>query len=150
MPYANATAKRLAARERQRKRRARLKAGAVPPPAQVVAFPTPADPVGDLAAWAKATLKVPVGHPLAGQPMALPPFAEDFLRAGWGAHESALSVARKNAKSAVCAVLALGHLVGPLCMGGWRGAIASVTKEKAAELRNQVAAIVEAAAWATR
>ena len=76
--------------------------------------------------------------------MALPPFAEDFLRASWGAHESALCIARKNAKSAICAVLALGHLVGPLRAPGWRGAIASVTKEKAAELRNQVASIAAA------
>ena len=76
--------------------------------------------------------------------MALPAFAESFLRAGWGAHESALAVARKNSKSACCAVLALGHLVGPLRSPGWRGAIASVSKEKAAELRGQVAAIVHA------
>ena len=104
----------------------------------------PVDPVGDLASWAAATLKVPVGHPLAGRPMALPDFAEAFLRAGWDAHESALCVARKNAKSAICAVLALGHLVGPLRSAGWRGAVASVSKEKAAELRNQVALIAEA------
>ena len=76
--------------------------------------------------------------------MALPAFAERFLRDGWGAHESALSMGRKNAKSAICAVLALGYLVGPLRTPGWRGAIASVSKEKAAELRNQVAGIVEA------
>ena len=103
-----------------------------------------ADPVGELARWAAATLVVPPGHPLSGQPMALPDFAEDFLSAGWGAHESALCVARKNAKSAICAVLALGHLVGPLRAPGWRGAIASVSKEKASELRSQVAAIAEA------
>ena len=45
---------------------------------------------------------------------------------------------------AICAILALGHLVGPLRVPGWRGAIASVSKEKAAELRNQVAGIVRA------
>ena len=50
----------------------------------------------------------------------------------------------KNAKSAVCAILALGHLCGPLRTPGWRGSIASITKEKAAELRNQVAQIAEA------
>lgn len=104
----------------------------------------PADPIGALATWARETLIVPPGHPLAGQPMALPDFAEKFIREGWDAHESALCVARKNAKSAVCAVLALGHLVGPLRTPGWRGAVASVSKEKAAELRNQVAAIAEA------
>ena len=144
MPYRDPTAARLAARERQRRRRAKLKAEAARAP--VLALPTaaPADPVGELAAWAAATLVVPPGHPLAGQPMALPPFAESFLRAGWGAHESAMACGRKNSKSAICAVLALGHLVGPLRVPGWRGAIASVSKEKAGELRNQVAAIAEA------
>ena len=76
--------------------------------------------------------------------MALPDFAVDFLQDGWNAHESALTMGRKNSKSAICAVLALGHLVGPLRTAGWRGAVASVTKEKAAELRSQVAAIAEA------
>ena len=40
--------------------------------------------------------------------------------------------------------MALGCLVGPLRTPGWRGAIASITKEKASELRGQVAAIAEA------
>ena len=145
MPYRDPTAERLAARERQRRYRARQRAAKSKTPV-LAALPATvlADPVGELAAWAAATLKVPAGHPLAGQPMALPDFAEAFLRAGWDAHESALSVARKNAKSAICAVLALGHLVGPLRRAGWRGAVASVSKEKAAELRNQVALIAEA------
>ena len=77
MPYRDANAERMAARERQRRRRAKLKAEAAMAP--VVPLGT-ADPVGELAAWAAATLKVPPGHPLAGDPMALPGFAEDFLR----------------------------------------------------------------------
>ncbi len=150
MPYRDPAAERLAARERARRYRARKRAAKAS--AAVLALPRPAlaDPVGELASWAAATLKVPPGHPLAGQPMALPDFAVEFLRAGWGAHESALSVARKNAKSAVCAVLALGHLVGPLRSSGWRGAVASVSKEKAAELRGQVAAIAEASGLPVR
>ena len=51
----------------------------------VVIPPMPDDPVGALATWAAATLKVPPGHPLAGQPMGLPDFAVKFLRDGWGA-----------------------------------------------------------------
>ena len=47
----------------------------------------------------------------------------------------------ENAKSAICAVLALGYLVGPLRRPGWRGAVASLSKEKAAELRNQIESI---------
>ena len=141
MPYRDATAARLANRERQRRRRAKLKTAV---PIAPVGRLGGADPVGELAAWAASTLKVPPGHPLAGNPIALPAFAEKFLRAGWGAHESALAVARKNSKSAVCAILSLGYLIGPLRTPGWRGAIASVSKEKASELRGQVAAIVAA------
>ena len=145
MPYKDETATRIAARERQRRRRARVKAERET--AAIIQFPPSPileDPVSELAEWAAQTLKVPAGHPLSGQPMALPAFAVDFLRDGFSAHESALCIARKNAKSAICAVLALGYLVGPLRTPGWRGAIASVSKEKASELRAQVAAIAEA------
>ena len=144
MPYRDPAAARLAARERKRRQRAREKAAKAT--AAVLSFPaaSPADPVGELAAWATATLKVPPGHPLAGQPMVLPDFAEKFLRDGWPSHESAMAVARKNSKSACCAILALGFLVGPLRQSGWRGTVASITKEKAGELRNQVAAIAQA------
>ena len=139
MPYKDPVAYRIAARERQRKYRARKKAAAQS--AKVLTFPTPADPVGALAAWSRDVLRVPPGHPLAGEPMELPPFAVEFLRAGWEAHESALCIARKNAKTAICAVLALGYLAGPLRRPGWRGAVASVSKEKAAELRAQIEGI---------
>ena len=57
---------------------------------------------------------VPPVHPAAGEPMALPAFALDWLRAGWTAHESALSVARKNGKNAIVSVLVLDHLFAPL------------------------------------
>ena len=145
MPYKDPNASRLAGRERVRRHRAKKRATAAKTAVVgLPAAPLSSDPVGELAAWAAATLRVPPGHPLAGQPMALPDFAESFLRAGWSAHESALSISRKNAKSAICAILALGHLAGPLRTPGWRGAVASITKEKAAELRNQVAAIAEA------
>ena len=123
-----------------REYRARNRAAKAP---SMEAVPVPADPVGALAAWSRDKLRIPPGHRLAGEPMELPDFAVDFLRAGWDAHESALSTARKNAKSAICAVLALGHLCGPLRRPGWRGAIASISKEKAAELRSQVAAIAD-------
>ena len=142
MPYRDPAAARLAARERKRRQRARQKAQKAA--AQVLAFPVPADPAGELAAWSWDVLKVPAGHPLAGKPMELPDFAVDFLRAGWNAHESALCIARKNGKSAICAVLALGFLAGPLRQPGWRGAVASVSREKAGELRAQIEAIAKA------
>ena len=107
----------------------------------MLAFPVPDDPIGALVAWSREVLRVPAGHPRAGKPMDLPSFAVEFLRAGWTAHESALCIARNNAKSAICAVLALAFLAGPLRRPGWRGAVASVSKEKAAELRAQIEAI---------
>ena len=139
--YRDPTAQRLAARERKRRQRERDRERT----AVVLTFPVPADPVRALAEWSRDVLRVPPGHPMAGRPMeVLPDFAADFLRAGWGAHESALCIARKNAKSAICAVLALGFLVGPLRQAGWRGAVASLSKEKAAELRTQIEAIAKA------
>ena len=66
----------------------------------VVALVDHADPVGALAEWASTTLIVPPGHPRSGEPLALLDFAVDWLRESWTTHESALSTARKNAKSA--------------------------------------------------
>ena len=134
--------------EKQRAYRARLSAGRAhrldAPAIPVVAVVDHADPVGALAEWSRSTLIVPPGHPEAGAPMGLAEFAVDWLRDSWGAHESALSTARKNSKSAIAGILALGYLCGPLRRLGWRGAIASVSKEKAGELRRQVAEIAEA------
>ena len=50
---------------------------------------------------------------------------------------AALCMARKNGKSAICSVLALGYLCGPLNVAGWRGAVASLSVLKANELRRQ-------------
>ena len=138
--YADAAARKRAQRAREAASRAHQLGGA--PPA--IAVVDAGDPVGALATWAAETLVVPPGHPLAGRPMVLPPFAVAWLRAAWDAHESALSTARKNAKSAIAAILALGYLCGPLRLPGWRGAVASLDKGKAAELRRQVAEIAEA------
>ena len=138
--YASATARKRA----QRARESAARSHQLDARPAVVAVVDHADPVGALAQWASATLIVPPGHPRSGQPMTLPDFAVDWLRASWSSHESALSTARKNAKSAIAAVLALGYLIGPLRRPGWRGAVASLDKGKAAELRRQVAEIAEA------
>ena len=135
-------------RERLRAFRARQRAESAhrldaPTPA-VVALIDHADPVAALAEWARTTLIIPAGHPRSGEPLELLPFAESWLRDTWTTHESALSTARKNAKSAICAILALGYLCGPLRRPGWRGAISSISKEKAGELRRQVREISEA------
>ena len=113
-----------------------------PAPSVALAGPKPPrDPAGAVAAWAKARLKVPPGHANAGQPMALPPFAVAFFREALapGIREAGLFCARKNAKSAVLAVLILAHLAddGPLRRAGWRCGVASINKEKSAELWKQ-------------
>ena len=134
-------------RDRVRAFRARQRAESLhrldAPTPPVVAVVDHADPVGALAEWSRKTLVVPPGHTRSGEPLELMPFAVDWLRESWDTHESALSTARKNAKSAIAAVLALGYLVGPLRRPGWRGAIASISKEKAGELRRQVREIAE-------
>ena len=141
-------------RERQQAYRARLRASAAyrldAPHPPVVAVVDHTDPVGALAEWSRKKLVVPPGHPRSGEPLELMPFAVDWLRDTWDTHESALSTARKNAKSAIAAVLALGYLVGPLRRPGWRGAIASLDKGKAGELRRQVKEIAEASSLDVR
>ena len=102
------------------------------------------DPIDALVAWSETTLRVPAGHPKAGEAMTLPPYIVAFLADAWSTKESALIVARKNAKSAGCAVLCLCLLSGPLRQPGLRIGVASISKQKAGELRAQVEAIAEA------
>ena len=142
MAYKDPTAERLANRERQRRYRARQKAQRAT--ALPAAPPAPADPAGSLAAWSRAALKVPAGHPLAGQPLTLPAYGIDFLRDALSHRESLLCLGRKNAKSAIVAVFLLGRLVGPIALPGWRGGVVSVTKEKAGELKRQMEEIATA------
>ncbi len=141
MPYKDKTAERLAARERQRKCRARKKLKkqkAQPLP------PTPADPAQAVAEWSRDCLKVPPGHPLAGQPMELPEYGISFIRDALTHRESLLCLGRKNAKSAIVAVLCLALLAGPLKRAGLRIGTVSVTREKAAELLRQMEEIAKA------
>ena len=99
----------------------------------------PSDPAGAIAAWSAERLIVPPGHPLAGQPMKLPPYGVEFLRDVFrpGVREALFCCARKNSKSGICAVLLLSHLVGPLRRLGWRAGVCSISKLKANELKTQ-------------
>ena len=143
MPYKDPQAERLANRERQRRWRARQKA-AKASAVSLAPAPLPADPIAALAQWSRQTLRVPPGHPLAGQPLALPGYGESFLRDALTARESLLCLGRKNAKSAIVAVFLLGRLVGPIAFPGYRAGVASVNKEKAGELKRQMQEIAEA------
>ena len=78
--------------------------------------------------------------------MTLPPWAVEFLRGALAApgHKALLCCGRKNAKSAIMAVLMLGYLVGPLRTAGWKGAVASINRTKAGLLMKQCEAIAMA------
>ena len=99
------------------------------------------DPAGAVAAWSTAKLVVPPGHHAAGKPMTLPPFALDWLREALAAdtREALLCCARKNSKSAICAIVALACVTpgAPLVRPGFRGAVVSVNTSKASELVRQ-------------
>ena len=145
MPYKDPERQRRAVREANRRYRARKRSAKV---ASTVTFhplpPPELDQADALAAWSKAELVVPPGHPREGQPLELPGYGVEFLRDALGARQSLLCVARKNAKSAIIAAFLLGRLVGPLRSPGYRAGVVSVTREKAAELLRQMHAIVEA------
>ena len=83
--------------------------------------PLEAPDVQALAEWSRTTLKVPPGHPLAGQPLELPAYGVRFLEEALAVPESLLSIARKNAKSAIIAVYLLARLTGPLRFNGYQG-----------------------------
>ena len=106
----------------------------------------PLDPGLAISRWSAKCLKVPPGHPQAGKPLKLPPFAVKFISSAYadGVREAALFTGRKNAKSAICAVAALAHLCGPLRKMGWRCGTASLSREKATELWTQMQAIAQA------
>ena len=128
MPNEDAAARRAYQNARNHRK------AAATAPVVTLAPVKPSDPASALAEWSRTTLKVPAGHPLAGEPMALPTFGVDFLRDAMTHSESSLLWGRKNAKSAVLAVYLLGRLVGPLRVEGYRAGVVSVTRDKAAEL----------------
>ena len=140
MPYADPSAKRIYQRQLMRERRAAAKL------ARTASEPVdwPDDPAGAVAAWSRDVLRVPAGHPRAGEPMELPDYGVRFLRDALTHDESALLIARKNGKSAVIAIYLLARLVGPLRTLGYRAGVCSVNREKAGELWQQAADIAAA------
>ena len=96
----------------------------------------PCNDVKELAKWARTYLVIPPGHPNSGQPLEIPKFALKFLKKALKRRESLLSVARKNAKSAIIAVYLLARLAptSPFNQPGYRAGVVSVTAQKAGEL----------------
>ena len=91
-----------------------------------------------LGRWAADELRVPGGHPAAGEALVLPDYILRFIGDVMqpGIRSGLLCMARKNAKTAGIAVLVLAHICegGPLVVPGWRAAVASINKGKAKEL----------------
>ena len=81
MPYKDPVAARLASRERVRRYHKRQSLAKKLGPSAVELAGDPADV---LAAWSASTLVVPAGHPNAGEPMTLPDYGVEFLRARGG------------------------------------------------------------------
>ena len=142
MPYASVEKRRAVQRKSQAKRRELARAARK----RVSEATWPPDPAEAVIQWAKTSLVTPAGHPRAGQPLALPEYLAAVVRDIYrpGIREICLVIARKNAKSAAIAVVLLAHLAGPLKKPGFRAGVASISKEKAAELKKQMQAIAEA------
>ena len=105
-------------------------------------------PLGDdaraVVTWAAASLRIPAGHPAAGRPFVLAPWQIAIVNDVLTHRETAVIVARKNAKSALIAVIALAYLCGPLRRPGWRGGVLSVSRAKAGEMLRQIEEIAAA------
>ena len=133
------------ARDRMRASRAKAKAEKAAGRAKAVEpLPqTPSDQAGALFEWARTTLITPPGHHLEGRPMEVPAYGEKFLRDALApdCRDSLLCMGRKGGKTAIIAITVLAHLVGPLRRKGWRCGVASLSRDKANELRNQIEAI---------
>ena len=152
MPYADIEKRRKYNREGERRRRAKRRAereaaqataaAALPNVSHLPDGP----PIDRLAAWSQNVLRVPAGHALAGRALTLPDYGRAFLADAVTHREALLCCARKQAKSSIVAVLALGYLVGPLAAPGQRLAIVSVSRPKAGELLTQMEAIATASA----
>ena len=125
-----------------REYRARKKAESAPPSPR--RRKPPVDAAGAFVRWCSRKLKVPPGHPRAGRPFTLPDYGRAFIADALTHRESLLCLGRKNAKSAIVAAYLLARLAGPLRVDGYRGGVASLSKEKAGELKMQMHEIAKA------
>ncbi len=129
-------------RHRERKKILELQIAGKPTP--LPALPSPGQEWKAIYDWSK-TLVVPSG-PLSGKPMHLDQWQQDFLRGALAPpiREAGLSVARKNGKSALVAIILLAYLAGPLRRRGFRGIVCSLTGRLAQELWHAMQGIANA------
>ena len=125
MPYSDPEKRRKAQREYVRRRRAgesKVRAAKLPKAPPVVST---------LADWIE-TLTVSQGA-LAGQPFKLLPWELDFLAGAFadGIDTAALTIARGNGKTALCAALAAAAVAGPLAVPRGACLVAASSYEQA-------------------
>ena len=125
MPYADPQKRRKASRESKRRRRAGERV------ARAATLPKAPPVVSTLAAWIE-TLTVSQGA-LAGQPFKLLPWELDFLAGAFadGIDTAALTIARGNGKTALCAALAAAAVAGPLAVPRGACLVAASSYEQA-------------------
>ena len=104
----------------------------------------PTDPAGVFAEWCERKLRIPPGHENQGKPFLIPDYGREFIADALEKRESLLCLGRKNAKSAIVAAYLLARLAGPLRFRGYRGGVASLSREKAGELKTQMEDIARA------
>ena len=98
--------------------------------------------VEELQSWAEDKIIVPTGL-RRGKKWVFEDFQVDWLRDFLASEtrEIGLSVARKNGKSGMCAVLLAAFLCGPFKFDDWRGLVTSLTGSLSGELRLQLSQI---------
>ena len=143
MPWKNPQ-DRMAAQVERRKKANKERKSRRPPP-----LPAPVrvdDEAKAFSDFCRDRLVVPAGHRLAGKPMVLLPFVEDFIRDFHKPNitEGALFCGRKNSKTASIAAYLIFKLIGPTREAGFRAGVVSISKLKAAELKRAMQEICEA------
>lgn len=135
-------AKRQYHRQYMRRYRQKVKAAKAPPVEVLPSWPD--NPGAAVAVWSAECLKVPPGHPNAGEPLVLPAYLVSFLRDTFAHRESLLCISRKNSKSTAAAILLLSALRGPTRTEGFRAGVVSTSSEKSRELQKLMVAIAAA------
>ena len=105
-------------------------------PQERLSLPTGQELLDILVPWAEKNLVIPHGE-LQGKPFQMADFQAEFLRNAFdpAKKEALLCLGRKNAKSALIAVLLVAILAGPLNVANFRATVVSLTGKLAAELR---------------
>jgi len=94
--------------------------------------------------WAERHLKVPEGK-LVRQPIRIAPFQELFLRSvlDYPTRRAVLSIARKNGKTALIAILTLAFLAGPVAMKNSEISSGAMSRDQAALVFNLMVKMIE-------